>query len=144
MLEASVEQRYSGIRVVGTCAPPFAPRLEHYAEKVAAEIRRAQPEIVWVGLGAPKQELFMQRLSMLCPNTLLLGIGAVFDFASGKKSRAPEWMQTSGLEWTHRLATEPRRLSRRYLTTNSLFIRHAIPLLLSRRVLRRRLLPEGR
>lgn len=144
LLKAQVEQRYAGIDVVGCYAPPFAPRLEHYAEEVATEIRLAGANIVWVGLGAPKQELFMRRLSIICPDVLLLGVGAVFDFASGKKSRSPEWMQEYGLEWVHRLATEPRRLWRRYLITNSLFICHAIVLLVSRRVLRRRLLQRGR
>jgi N-acetylglucosaminyldiphosphoundecaprenol N-acetyl-beta-D-mannosaminyltransferase len=80
------------------------------------------PAVVWVGLGAPKQELWMRVVSSLAPNTLFFGVGAAFDFLAGNKSRAPVWMQENGLEWLYRLTQEPKRLWRRYFYTNSLFI----------------------
>ena len=79
------------------------------------------PSVVWVGLGAPKQELWMQAVSPLATATLFFGIGAAFDFLTGSKSRAPLWMQKNGLEWLYRLSREPGRLGGRYLVTNSLF-----------------------
>jgi N-acetylglucosaminyldiphosphoundecaprenol N-acetyl-beta-D-mannosaminyltransferase len=80
------------------------------------------PDVVWVGLGAPKQEKWMAEISPLAPGTLFFGVGAAFDFLTGTKARAPVWMQRSGLEWCFRLAQEPRRLWQRYLTTNSRFV----------------------
>ncbi|MGE0616437.1 MAG: WecB/TagA/CpsF family glycosyltransferase [Bacteriovoracia bacterium] len=83
---------------------------------------RRPPAVVWVGLGAPKQELWMQAVSRIAPQTLFFGVGAAFDFLSGNKPRAPKWMQRAGLEWLHRLGSEPGRLWRRYLTTNTRFV----------------------
>jgi len=80
------------------------------------------PQLVWMGLGAPKQELWMHEVHSLSPETLFFGVGAAFDFLGGSKQRAPLWMQSSGLEWLHRLSQEPKRLSKRYLTTNSRFM----------------------
>lgn len=82
---------------------------------------RQPPAIVWVGLGAPKQELWLSLISRLAPNTMFFGVGAAFDFLSGLKARAPRWMQQTGLEWAHRLAHEPNRLWRRYLRSNLRF-----------------------
>lgn len=82
---------------------------------------RQAPPIVWVGLGAPKQELWLSMISTLAPTTMFFGVGAAFDFLSGLKVRAPRWMQHTGLEWAHRLAHEPRRLWRRYLRSNVRF-----------------------
>jgi N-acetylglucosaminyldiphosphoundecaprenol N-acetyl-beta-D-mannosaminyltransferase len=79
------------------------------------------PRLVWVGLGAPKQELWMECVSRLAPRTVFLGVGAAFDFLSESKRRAPKWAQRSGLEWAHRLVSEPQRLGVRYLTTNARF-----------------------
>jgi N-acetylglucosaminyldiphosphoundecaprenol N-acetyl-beta-D-mannosaminyltransferase len=108
--------------VCGLLSPPFRPLTDADLASLAAEVNAARPDVVWVGLGAPKQELFMQRARPLLEAPVLAGIGAVFDFASGTKPRAPRWMQKSGLEWTHRLASEPRRLSGRYLSTNTAFL----------------------
>src|SRR5690606_3404833 len=84
------------------------------------------PRIVWVGLGAPKQELWLRSVSPLAPQTLFLGVGAAFDFLSLAKVRAPLLMQRLGLEWMHRLAHEPKRLWKRYLLTNSRFVSLAV------------------
>lgn len=84
---------------------------------------RIPPGVVWIGLGAPKQEFWMRAVSKHAPQTLFMGVGAVFDFHSGTKKRAPYWMQRTGLEWLHRLASEPKRLGGRYFSTNSRFLR---------------------
>ena len=79
------------------------------------------PPVVWVGLGAPKQELWMAEATRLLPQVLFLGVGAAFDFLSGSKKRAPAWMQRLGLEWFFRLCSEPKRLWKRYFVTNLVF-----------------------
>jgi N-acetylglucosaminyldiphosphoundecaprenol N-acetyl-beta-D-mannosaminyltransferase len=107
------------IRVCAAVAPPFAPLEELQAH--ADAVRSAAPDVVWVALGAPKQEVFMARHGDRL-GALSLGVGAAFDFLSGSKPRAPRWMQRTGLEWAHRLASEPRRLAGRYLRTNSEFL----------------------
>src|SRR5581483_7301054 len=79
---------------------------------------RSRADLVWVGLGAPKQEMVMQLMSQRLARGVLLGVGAVFEFAAGTRRRAPTWMQSIGLEWLYRLRLEPRRLWRRYLGGN--------------------------
>jgi len=118
-LEASIGRRYSGAEIVGSLAPP--PMTENSVE-VLTRISAAEPDIVWVALGAPKQELWAARHTPTLAPALVLGVGAAFDFLSGTKRRAPRWMQENGLEWLHRLASEPRRLSWRYVSTNTLFL----------------------
>jgi N-acetylglucosaminyldiphosphoundecaprenol N-acetyl-beta-D-mannosaminyltransferase len=120
LLRQRVSERYPGIRICGTLSPPFGP-VELREEELAA-INAARPDIVWVGLGAPKQELWMSLAREHLEAPLLLGVGAVFDFASGRKPRAPRVMQRLWLEWLHRLITEPRRLARRYASTNTTFL----------------------
>jgi N-acetylglucosaminyldiphosphoundecaprenol N-acetyl-beta-D-mannosaminyltransferase len=80
------------------------------------------PRLIWVGLGAPKQELWMQAVASQAPNCIFVGIGAAFDFHSGRIARSPKWMQKAGLEWVHRLALDPKRLFKKYLRSNSRFI----------------------
>jgi N-acetylglucosaminyldiphosphoundecaprenol N-acetyl-beta-D-mannosaminyltransferase len=121
LLAASVEQRYPGLEVCGTLSPPFGPALFDELPEMCARVNAARPDLVWVGLGAPRQELWMQRARPLLEAPLLLGVGAVFDFVAGNKRRAPQVMQRLGLEWVHRLVSEPRRLWRRYLVTNTAF-----------------------
>jgi N-acetylglucosaminyldiphosphoundecaprenol N-acetyl-beta-D-mannosaminyltransferase len=120
---AAVEARLSAevpdVCICAAVAPPFAPLDELAAH--ADMVRRARPDVVWVALGAPKQEVFMARHGDRF-GALSLGIGAAVDFLSGTKSRAPQWMQRTGLEWAHRLASEPGRLAGRYLRTNSEFM----------------------
>ena len=95
---------------------------------------RLRPDLVWVGLGAPRQECFMAGLSGRIPVGAMVGVGAAFDFHSGSIRQAPSWIRRSGLEWLFRLAMEPRRLGRRYLTTTPLF---ALRVLAQRTGLRR-------
>jgi N-acetylglucosaminyldiphosphoundecaprenol N-acetyl-beta-D-mannosaminyltransferase len=129
-LVASLEQRLPGVIIAGTFAPAFGA--EDDPESLAA-ITRSRPDIVWIALGAPKQELWMQRHEEAVGPTLALGVGAAFDFHAETKPRAPLWLQRAGLEWAYRLATEPRRLGLRYLTTNTLFIAAAARELAGRR-----------
>jgi N-acetylglucosaminyldiphosphoundecaprenol N-acetyl-beta-D-mannosaminyltransferase len=120
VLTRLVRNRYPGIDVCGSLSPPFSRSAELRPHDMAA-IDAARPDVVWVGLGAPKQELWMRLARAHLEAPLLLGVGAVFDFASGRKQRAPRLVQRLGLEWAHRLAHEPRRLAKRYLVTNTTF-----------------------
>lgn len=114
--------RFPGLDVVGTFTPPFrALRPDEFAA-LQADIATTQPDLVWVGLGMPKQEHFMAEAWARLDAGLLIGVGAAFDFHSGRIRQAPRWMQRSGLEWLFRLTQEPRRLARRYLVNNPLFV----------------------
>lgn len=122
LLARRLGERFAGLAVVGTHCPPFRPLREDERRVVADEIRASGADFVWVGLSTPKQERFMAEMAPLLPGVVLLGVGAAFDFHAGLKPQAPRWLQRSGLEWAFRLATEPRRLWRRYLVNNSGFL----------------------
>ena len=122
--EALVERlgaRFPGLAVAGTASPPFGP--EDPAETAAQidAINGAMPDVVWIGLGSPKQEFWAAQHAGSLMAPLILPVGAAFDFHSGRLRRAPRWMQRAGLEWLFRLAVEPGRLFRRYVTTNVRF-----------------------
>jgi len=107
-------------------SPPMRSFSDSHAREDWENLLKASggviPQVVWVGLGAPKQELWCQAVSRLAPSTMFMAVGAAFDFLTGTKSRAPLWMQKSGLEWFYRLTQEPGRLWKRYLVNNSLFL----------------------
>lgn len=124
-LQASLSARHPQAQIVGAVSPPFGHVPEEEALRDVEAIRGAAPDIVWCGLGAPKQELWMNRYAPLLTPAVVVGVGAAFDFHAGTKRRAPEWMQRSGLEWAHRLWSEPGRLAGRYVRTNSEFILRA-------------------
>jgi N-acetylglucosaminyldiphosphoundecaprenol N-acetyl-beta-D-mannosaminyltransferase len=113
--------------VIAICySPPIRPysrenSLEDWQSFLKLCPSGKAPAVVWVGLGAPKQELWMHVVSEVAMGTMFFGIGAAFDFLTGAKARAPLWMQENGLEWLYRLGQEPSRLAKRYLVTNSLF-----------------------
>ncbi len=113
-LARRLEGRFPGLQVAGALSPPFRPLTPQEDENVVQSIRAASPDIVWVGLGTPKQERWMAAHLERLGVPALVGVGAAFDFLSGRKPQAPRWVQRSGLEWLFRLATEPRRLWRRY------------------------------
>jgi N-acetylglucosaminyldiphosphoundecaprenol N-acetyl-beta-D-mannosaminyltransferase len=116
--EAALRLRdaFPELRVAGTLCPPHGFERERgWHSRIVAELERTQPDIVYVGLGFPKQERLIGELRSQFPRTWFLGIGISISFVAGEVSRAPRWMQRSGLEWLHRLAQEPRRLVRRYL-----------------------------
>lgn len=119
--------------VIGAHAPPYVdePEIE---DAVVESVAAARAQIVWVGLGAPKQELWMARAAPLLPNVTFVGVGAAFDFLGGTKSRAPLGMQKLGLEWLHRLGSEPRRLASRYARSNAEFVFRAMFELARRRL----------
>lgn len=111
-----------GVEVAGTYSPPFRPFTEEDLQLAADKIAEAGADLVWVGLGMPKQELWMANMRPRVPGVALLGVGAAFDFMAGTTPRAPSWMQSVGLEWLHRLSQEPRRLWRRYLLNNPVYV----------------------
>lgn len=113
--------RFPGLEIVGTFTPPFRPLNDAEAAALRSDIARTRPDVVWIGLGTPKQERFMARHGHELDAAVLIGVGAAFDFHSGRVRQAPRWIQRSGFEWLFRLCTEPRRLGRRYLTTTPLF-----------------------
>jgi N-acetylglucosaminyldiphosphoundecaprenol N-acetyl-beta-D-mannosaminyltransferase len=121
-LQTKLLARFPGLRIVGTLAPPFRTLTPVEDDEVVAAINRANPDIVWVGLSTPKQEIWMAEHRSFLTANVLLGVGAAFDFHAGRLRQAPSWMQRSGLEWLFRLCQEPRRLGRRYLYGNSRFI----------------------
>jgi N-acetylglucosaminyldiphosphoundecaprenol N-acetyl-beta-D-mannosaminyltransferase len=121
-LQAKLMTRFPGLRVVGTLAPPFRALTPLEDDEVVTAINRANPDVVWVGLSTPKQEIWMAEHRAGLNARVLLGVGAAFDFHAGRRRQAPSWMQRSGLEWFFRLCQEPRRLGRRYLCSNTRFI----------------------
>ncbi|HYC70480.1 MAG TPA: WecB/TagA/CpsF family glycosyltransferase, partial [Opitutaceae bacterium] len=117
--------RFPGLRVVGTFTPPFRELTADEFAALQADVARTSPDVIWVGLGTPKQERFAAAAAPRLDAGVLITVGAAFDFHSGRVRQAPRWMQRSGLEWFHRLCAEPRRLGRRYLVNNPLFVARA-------------------
>lgn len=122
LLAERLRVRFPGIEIVGTYAPPFRPLTEQEDREVVARIDASGADLVWVGIGTPKQEYWMADHVGRLTAPVLIGVGAAFDFHSGTKRQAPRWMQRSGLEWFFRVATEPRRLGHRYLLGNPQFV----------------------
>lgn len=110
---SNLRQQYPQLQVAGTYAPPFRPLTTHERRETIGLINACQPDIVWIGLGAPKQELWMADHIQDLKAPVMIGVGAAFDFLSGVKTEAPRWMQKASLEWLFRLAKEPRRLWKR-------------------------------
>jgi N-acetylglucosaminyldiphosphoundecaprenol N-acetyl-beta-D-mannosaminyltransferase len=121
-LQEALRLRFPKLLVAGSIAPPFRPLTRTEDDAVVDQINASGADVVWVGLGAPKQERWMAEHASRLNATVLIGVGAAFDFHAGTIAQAPRWMQRSGLEWTYRLAKEPRRLWRRYLRTNPAFV----------------------
>ena len=121
-LALSLRKRNPGITIVGGYAPPFRPLTSDEEDSIAQMINDSRPDVLWVGIGVPKQEKWMARLRDKLDVPVMCGVGAAFDFHAGRISQAPEWMQERGLEWTFRIAQEPRRLLPRYLYYNPRFL----------------------
>jgi N-acetylglucosaminyldiphosphoundecaprenol N-acetyl-beta-D-mannosaminyltransferase len=117
-----LEELVPGVRVVGAASPPFASIGEWPVEDLRRELNRAKPDVLWIGLGAPKQELWMSAMAGVLEVPVMVGVGAAFDYLAGTKPAAPTFMRHVGLEWLFRLAVEPRRLWRRYLVSNTKFV----------------------
>jgi len=120
-LKHKLTTRFPGLVVAGTFAPPFRPLEATELAAFRAEVAQARPDVIWIGLGTPKQERFMAEHWQTLDAGVLIGVGAAFDFHSGRVRQAPRWIQRSGFEWLFRLCTEPRRLAPRYLKTNPHF-----------------------
>lgn len=121
-LAENLIKKFPDLKIVGTYSPPFRPMSTEEEENLLQMIEQARPDIIWVGLSTPKQELWMASHIDKAATSVLIGVGAAFDFHAGLKKQAPYWMQRNGLEWLFRLVSEPRRLWRRYLINNPLFI----------------------
>lgn len=113
-LETRLRARFPEARIAGRLSPPFGSWNPEEEEAMVARINASEADIVWVGLGTPKQELWMGRTRSELNAPMLIGVGAAFDFHSGTKRQAPRFIQRSGFEWLFRLASEPRRLAGRY------------------------------
>jgi N-acetylglucosaminyldiphosphoundecaprenol N-acetyl-beta-D-mannosaminyltransferase len=118
----SLEGKLPGLSVAGTHSPPFAPISSEQDEAIVAAVNAARPDVLWIGLGSPRQEIWAADHQPRLDVPVILPVGAAFDFHSGRIRRAPKWMQGRGLEWLFRLAVDPRRLAWRYLRTNILFL----------------------
>ena len=124
-LYSVLTETYSGIQIAGMYSPPFRPMTEDEDKAIVERINQTEPDFVWVGLGAPKQEKWMAAHQGKV-NGLMIGVGAGFDYYAGNIKRAPEWMQKINLEWVYRLLQDPRRLFGRYWHTNTKFIWNAM------------------
>jgi N-acetylglucosaminyldiphosphoundecaprenol N-acetyl-beta-D-mannosaminyltransferase len=121
-LREALGRRFPQVRIVGSIAPPFRPLSPAEDDAYVERINGGSPDIVWVGLGAPKQEQWMAEHRNRLTAPVLIGVGAAFDIHAGVLRQAPRFFQRSGLEWAFRLYMEPRRLWRRYLRNNPQFI----------------------
>lgn len=120
-LNIKLKEKYPKLNISAMYSPPFKSNVSLESEDKIKEINSSDPDFIWIGLGAPKQEIWM-NLHKDKLNGVMIGVGAGFDYLADKIKRAPEWMQKSSLEWFYRLMQEPRRLFKRYLTTNVKFI----------------------
>ena len=121
-LATTLVQKFPRLQIAGTFTPPFRPLTTEEFADLQQRVTAARPDIFWVGLSTPKQEKFMSSTLADLDVPVMIGIGAAFDLISGRVRQSPRWIQRSGFEWLYRLAMEPRRLWRRYLRNNPLFV----------------------
>ncbi len=121
-LALNLRRSYPGLKIVGGYSPPHRSLTEAEHGAVVREINQSRADVVWVGIGVPKQEKWMAEFRSSLDAPVLIGVGAAFDFHAGLVPQAPNWLQEAGLEWAYRLAHEPRRLWRRYLRYNPMFM----------------------
>lgn len=121
-LRERLTARFPELQVEGCYTPPFRPLTTDEKVALQNQIRAVRPDIMWVGLSTPKQEKFMAEYLSQLDVTLMIGVGAAFDFHAGRVKQAPPWVQRSGLEWFYRMCSEPRRLAGRYLRNNPRFV----------------------
>lgn len=114
-LRTQLLKQFPGLIIAAAISPPFKKLSAEESEQYVAQIRDAKPHFVWIGLGSPKQDLWMREHAVEIPNALCMGVGAAFEMSAGLVVRAPKWVQRTGLEWAFRLAQEPRRLWKRYM-----------------------------
>ncbi len=121
-LKSNLERRYPGLQILGTFTPPFRPLLPNEEADLENLLARLKPDVIWVGLSTPKQERFMSEFISRVSQSIMIGVGAAFDFHTGRAKNAPDWVKKAGLQWLHRLLQEPSRLWKRYLVNNSQFL----------------------
>jgi len=122
LLSETLRSRFPGLQVVGTYTPPFRSLTREEENEVVAQVLQSRSHIVWVGLGTPKQERFMAQFVSRLQAPLLVGVGAAFDYHTGRIEDCSTWIKRAGLQWLHRLAQDPKRLWKRYLLNNPKFI----------------------
>lgn len=125
LLSNEVRKQFPGVIIAGSYSPPYSPLDDNFYQKCVAHISSANAQVIWVALGTPKQDFAAQQITQLT-GLPTVAVGAAFDFLAGTAKQAPKWMQGSGLEWSYRLATEPRRLWKRYIFGNLTFINAVI------------------
>jgi len=125
-LHQHFHEQFPGAAIAGSYSPPFGPWPDDEFERITSKIRKSNSNLIWVGLGCPKQEHWIAQNKDLLPPGVYFGIGAAFAFHAGEVKQSPAMLQNLGLEWAYRLAMEPRRLFKRYLTHNTLFLYHLI------------------
>lgn len=121
-LASRLSRRFPWARIVGTYTPPFRDLNLQEEEELVCRVRRVKPSIVWVGISTPRQEIFMRRYLPMLDTSLMFGVGAAFDFHTGRIKDCSEWIKRAGLQWLHRLIQDPRRLLWRYLRNNPAFV----------------------
>ena len=121
-LRDNLKKRFPRLQIVGCYTPPFRPLNAEEEKQLQEMVNVARPDIFWVGLSTPKQEKFMAEFLPRLEVTLMIGVGAAFDFHSGRIKQAPRWVQRAGLEWFFRLCAEPKRLWKQYLRNNPVFV----------------------
>ena len=135
-LKKRLENKYPGIRIVGTYTPPFRSLNPEEERELKEKVSDTKPDFFWVGLSTPKQESFMAASLPYLDTKVMIGVGAAFDIHTGRISDAPAWIKKIGMQWMHRLCQEPRRLWKRYLYNNPVFIFKIIQQLLRDRLRR--------
>jgi N-acetylglucosaminyldiphosphoundecaprenol N-acetyl-beta-D-mannosaminyltransferase len=121
-LKHVLTHRFPGLKVIGTYTPPFRPLNAAENAELQARVSELRPDFFWVGLSTPKQERFMAEYLPKLDTKLMVGVGAAFDIHTGRVKDSPEWIKSAGVQWLHRLLQEPRRLWKRYLLNNPVFI----------------------
>jgi len=120
-LASALGELYPGLLVVGSYCPPFRPLTKEESTALTKNIANTRPNIVWMGISTPRQDFEARRLAQEC-GVVVIAVGAAFEFVSGDKKKAPAWMSRLGVEWLFRLLSEPRRLAKRYVVGNVLFL----------------------
>jgi N-acetylglucosaminyldiphosphoundecaprenol N-acetyl-beta-D-mannosaminyltransferase len=121
-LRDKLQQQFPWVKIVGTYAPPFRELSESEETELFADIAVLKPDIMWIGIGCPKQEIFMARYLSDLETKVMFGVGAAFDFHTGHIRDCADWVKRAGLQWLHRLLQDPKRLWWRYLRNNPLFL----------------------
>jgi N-acetylglucosaminyldiphosphoundecaprenol N-acetyl-beta-D-mannosaminyltransferase len=121
-LESALLKRFPKLQLAGSYSPPHRPLTPDESDSLVAKLNADAPDVVWVGLGSPKQEVWMRDMRPSVNAAVMVGVGAAFDFVAGRVPQAPRWMQKFGLEWIYRLLRDPGRLARRYFTTLPRFV----------------------